>query len=133
MRLPDWRQRLVAYLAEAHRLPYVEGEHDCALFTASAVHAMTGVDYAAPYRGRYTTTRGGIRILRKDGFKDHIALAAHHLKEKPVSFAVPGDVAVADADDGQALGIVQGENVYVLGLNGLWNLSLLSAVKCFEV
>lgn len=132
-RFPDWRTRLVAYLAESVRKPFQEGEHDCALFLAGGVHAMTGVDYAAPYRGRYTTTRGGLRVLRKDGFRDHVALAAHHLAEKPVAFAREGDAAVVPVEPFGALGIVQGEGVYVLTEHRLAVLPLTSALRAFEV
>lgn len=132
-RLPDWRSRLLAYLSGAAALPYVEGKHDCALNCANAVLAMTGVDYAEAYRGRYTSQRGGYRILRKDGFRDHVDLVAHHLTEKPVSFAHPGDVAVVDGPFGASLGVVQGELIYVLNEEGLATVPLLSASRCFEV
>ena len=46
-------------------------------------------------------------------FSDHIALAKHHCPEKPVAFANEGDGAVIPTPDGPALGVVQGENVYV--------------------
>lgn len=133
IRYTDWRPRLIEYLGEASRLPFVEGEHDCALFLAKGVRAMTGQDYAAPYRGRYTTTKGGIRILRKAGFDDHIALAAHHLPERPVAMARAGDGAVVPTDEGPALGIVQGEGVYVLGPDGMGVVPLTTAIRAFEV
>lgn len=132
-RLANWRPRLIAYLAEAAARPFAEGRHDCALFLAGGVAAMTGVDYAAPYRGRYTTTRGGLRILRKAGFADHVALAAHHLAERPVAFAREGDGAVVPTGDGPALGIVQGAGVYVLSPAGLAVVPLTAAARAFEV
>lgn len=132
-RLPDWRSRLTYYLSEVSHRPFQPGQHDCALFFAGAVQAMTGEDYAAPYRGRYTTLRGGLRILRKDGFADHIALAAHHLPEIAPAFAWPGDGMVVDTDDGPALGVCQGRAVYLLGPNGGGLTSILSARRAFRV
>lgn len=129
----DWFQRLTHYLADAAAKPFVEGEHDCALFLAGGVKAMTGVDYAAPYRGRYTTTRGGLRILRWDGFRDHLALAEHHLKPKPTAFLNVGDGAVVETEEGPALGIVQGENIYVLTPLRLTLFPLALATRGFEV
>ena len=64
MRLPDWKTHLIAYLADAARKSYQPGVHDCALFSAGAVLAMTGVDLAAGWRGRYTTLTRGLRVLR---------------------------------------------------------------------
>ncbi|WP_109464410.1 DUF6950 family protein [Albibacillus kandeliae] len=132
-RLPDWKPRLMSYLVRAARRPFKEGEHDCALFLAGGVEAMTGEDYAAPYRGRYSTTLGGLRILKKDGFEDHVALAAHHLKEKPVAFAGVGDGAAVPTSDGPALGIVQGEGIYLLTPARIAIYPLLRAHKVFEV
>lgn len=120
-RREDWKARLIAYLAASHSTPFQEGIHDCALFAAGAVEAMTGVDYAAPYRGRYKTTRGGYRILRKDGYADHVALCAACLPEirdatgaPQPSMAQAGDITVLEGTDGLALGVVQGEWIYVL-------------------
>lgn len=132
-RLSDWRPRLTAYLRGVSHSSFKAGEHDCALFFAGAVEAMTGHDHAAQYRGRYTTLRGGLRVLRKEGFEDHIALAAHHLPEIPPAFALPGDGMVCETEDGPALGVCQGRMVYVLGPTGGAMVSRLTAVRAFAV
>lgn len=133
-RLDDWREALVKYLEGVKRTPYQPGRHDCALFAATAVKAMTGHDYAVPYRGRYTTLRGGLRVLRKDGYDDHIALAADKLPEISPAFARAGDLAVVPGEDNlPALGVVQGEKVYVLTPGGLSLVSMLSMQRAFEV
>lgn len=133
MRQPDWQSRLTAYLAASAQKEFQEGAHDCALFAAGAVAAITGHDYAAVYRGRYTTTRGGLRVLRRDGFADHVALAASHLAEKPIARANPGDLAVLETDEGPALGVVQGEGIFVLRQNGMALVPLTAAFQAFEV
>ncbi|UOA25894.1 hypothetical protein [Pseudosulfitobacter sp. DSM 107133] len=132
-RRQDWHANLIQYLSEVSRRPFAEGQNDCALFLAGGVRAMTGVDYATLYRGRYTTIRGGLRILRKDGFNDHVELAKHHLKSKPVAVANAGDGAVIATDEGQALGIVQGAAVYVLRPAGLGLVPLTDAILALEV
>lgn len=134
VRLPDWRRRLAGYLAEVGRAPFRPGAHDCALFVAGAVRAMTGVDLAAQYRGRYTTLRGGYRVLRKEGVADHIALAAAIFEEVPTAFAQVGDVAVMPSEiDGGALGVVQGEMVYVLQPAGMALVSRMHMERAFRV
>ena len=132
-RLPDWQARLVAYLHEARLRPFAYGRHDCSLFAADCVAAMTGQDMAAPWRGRYTTLRGGIRVLRKAGYRDHVALAASLFPEISPLSAQPGDLAVVPTDEGPALGVVQGEAVYLLGPTGLGLVSLLLAQRAFRV
>jgi hypothetical protein len=113
-RYTDWRARLTAYVAAGALPEFAYGRHDCALFAAGAVLAMTGQDFAAAYRGRYSTLRGGLRVLRQDGFADHVALAAAHLPACHPSQAMPGDLAVFDSAAGRVLGVVQGQGVYVL-------------------
>lgn len=132
-RHPDWQARLVAYLHAARLQPFAYGRHDCCLFAADAVAAMTGIDIAAPWRGRYTTLRGGIRVLRRSGYRDHVALAAAWFPEVPAFSAQPGDLAVIATEAGPALGVVQGEAVYVLGPQGLGLVSLLSVTRAFRI
>jgi hypothetical protein len=51
-RYEDWPQRLVAAIEAARGRPFSWGAMDCCLFAADVVLAMTGVDYAAGFRGR---------------------------------------------------------------------------------
>jgi len=132
-RYDDWVPRLIAYLSECHRTPYQPGRHDCALFAAGAVNAMCEVDPAAPYRGRYRSIRGGLRVLRRAGFVDHVAMTADVLPEIPVAMARVGDIIVTDGDDGPAMGVVQGERVYVLTQRGIGTIDLLQAKRAFRV
>jgi hypothetical protein len=132
-RTEGWQGRLVAYLAQARRTVFQEGQHDCALFAAGAVAAMTGTDIAQGWRGRYRSTAGGMRVLRRMGFADHVALVAHHFDEIAVVQACPGDIAVVDGPDGAALGIVQGEFIYVLRPTGFGLVGLMDARLAFRV
>lgn len=126
-----WQPRLVAYLAEVGRADFAYGRNDCALFAAGAVQAMTGEDFAAEWRGRYTTLRGGLRLLRAAGHSDHVALAAAHFP--PVSRPRPGDLAVVQTADGPALGIVQGASVYLRGVDRILMAPVADATQFFEV
>lgn len=121
MRLPVWRSRLTAYCAAHARTPFAEGAHDCAQFAAGAVEAMTGTDPMGEYRGRYTTIAGGMRVLKKAGFADHVEFVASKFAEYQPSERSPrlGDLVAVDTPEGMALGIWQGQGAYVPGLNGL--------------
>lgn len=131
-RRPDWRGRLQVYLGTVAREPFAYGRHDCALFAAGAVEAMTGVDLARGFRG-YKTEKGGIKKLRAKGFADQFALLEASLREVHPAFAKVGDVAVVPSEEGPALGIVQGEWIHVLRPEGIANVPLLSAIRAFEV
>lgn len=132
-RLNSWHINLMQYLGQAARRPFAPGVHDCALFAAGAVEAMTGVDIAAEFRGRYHTVKGGQRRLRRAGYADQVAMAAAHFEEIPVAFASPGDIAVLQTPEGLALGIVQGAAVYAVASNGLGAHDLLKAIRAFKV
>lgn len=133
-RRDDWRLALMRFLDDAARMPMAFGTHDCALFAAEAVRIMTGTDLAARYRGRYSDLREGLRLLKADGFADHVALARAKLPAIPVADAMPGDLAVIAADPLPALGVVQGAAVYVLAVQGgLGLVPLTEAVEAFRV
>ena len=131
-RLPNWKTRLTTYLAEVVDRPFKPGQHDCALFVAGAVQAMTGDDPARGWRG-YRSLTAGRRALAKRGYSDQVALAASMLPAIAPAMAQAGDVAVVAGDDGPALGIVQGEMVFVLRREGLAILPRLAIEKAFKV
>lgn len=117
MRLYDWETRMTAYLARVAREGFAWGRHDCALFAAGAVEALTGIDPAAEWRGRYDSLAGGLRLMREAGFKDHFAAARSWYPASSPAHALPGDLVVIGADE--ALGVIQGELAYVLTEAGI--------------
>ncbi|SDX54258.1 DUF6950 family protein [Allgaiera indica] len=133
-RRDDWMQRLSNYIGRHSRAGFRYGELDCALFAAGAVAAMTDEDLSAPYRGRYKTLTGALRVLRKAGHRDHIALVDSLFEAVPPAFAHPGDVVCVDTEDGPALGVLQGPKIYLLTeANGIQTRSRLDAVKAWRV
>lgn len=130
-RQKGWQGRLAAFLASVARTPFSPGTHDCALFAAGAVEALTGVDLAADWRGRYHTLRGGVRVLRRAGYADHIALARSHFPA--TTTPRPGDLAVVSTPDGPALGVVQGLMIYAPAAIGWALVPLDAATEFFEV
>lgn len=129
-RLEDWQTRLTVALMEKQYTP-----GNCAEFASDMCLAMTGVDHAAPFRGRYTTINGGYRVLRKAGYSDHVDFVQKNFKEKPVVDAVPGDLVVLDGDDGPTIGVVQGSaGCYVPSGRGTVGIvPITMANRAFEV
>lgn len=115
-RRPDWLSRLHAYIAEVRALPFEWSEHDCGMFAAGAVEAMTDVDPVADLRGTYSTFNGALKQLHRMGYLDHIDFTASLFDEiKNRSTAGIGDLAAVQEDDGGlALGVVGGAYVFVL-------------------
>lgn len=131
-RRADWRVGLSAYLNKVARKPFRPGSHDCALFVAGAVEAMTGADLAAQWRG-YKSLEEGRERLSEAGYGDHVSLVASLFNEVAPSFAQVGDIVVLPADTGASLGIVQGEGVYCLTPAGLAVVSRMLAERAFRV
>ncbi len=128
-----WQGRLITYVAGITYQPFVEGQHDCALFAAGAVQAMTGQDLAARWRGTYATTAKGLAALKRAGFADHITLVAAHFAEINARDAMPGDIAVIEGPLGLALGVVQGAGVYALIDRGVGIVPVAHILRAFRV
>jgi len=132
-RRPDWHPRLQGFLATATGRPFAHGTHDCALFVAGAVEAMTGSDPGARYRGRYTTLKGGLKLVGRDGLADHVAVFARVFAEVPPALAAAGDIAVIGEVGTPALGIFGGEAIFVLRAGGLGLMPRAAATRALQV
>lgn len=119
-RRDDWASRLIATVDAADRAPFVWGKHDCALFAADCVQAMTGEDFAAPFRGRYDNALGSVRALKMMGVASLEEYVVNVLGE-PITptLAMRGDVVMVDTPTGMALGVVVGIEAAVVGISGL--------------
>lgn len=104
------------------------------MFAAGAVEVMTGTDLARGWRG-YRTLAEGERRLRAAGVDGLEAMVASRLPEVAPAFAQVGDVAMMRADGytGIALGIVQGEGVYVVSPGGAAVISRMLMERAFRV
>ncbi|MEH6834803.1 MULTISPECIES: DUF6950 family protein [Falsihalocynthiibacter] len=132
IRKPNWRAELFAYIASARGKKFRAGRNDCALFSAGAVHAMTGFDPARGLR-KYSSLKGGWAMLSEMGFADHVEYAASLFPEIPVLQASVGDLAVIKGADDFAIGVVQGPSIFVLTRQGMGVIPLTQAAKAFRV
>lgn len=133
-RLPDWQPRLHHWLHDIKSRSFEPGQHDCCIFAAGAVEAQTGVDLAAEFRGAYTTIAGGLILLRRAGFADHVELIAHHLPEAQLVTAREGDLMIVPTEEGPATALVQGTALYILReAGGLGFAPMSAASRLFKV
>lgn len=135
-RFSDWRRRFEEAVDEIKSRPFAWGDHDCGPGLAGRlVLALTGVDCTAQYRGSYDSAASALRVMRDAGFDNLGDLVAAILPEVHVSQASIGDVA-AIADDspfGYALGVVNGDRIFVLRADGIGTVDLLAAQRAFKV
>lgn len=115
MRHPDWENRLTDYLISVREKPHAYGSHDCVLFCANAVRALTGKDFARGHRRKYRSQASAVRHLKRLGFSSFAELISSHFEEVPPSFAHRGDIVMGD--DGIP-GIAMGEFAFFVGQEG---------------
>jgi len=113
MRLKDWQSRFAALVAGARARPFEWGTHDCCLWAADAVQALTGRDPAAQWRGTYSSELGAFRIVFKLGGLP--AIAALGGAEIDPALAVTGDVGTVRWPDGiVSLGVCGGDGRWMV-------------------
>jgi len=117
----NWEIRLAKEL-KTERL-FQWGRDDCCLFVGDIIKAMTGFDPAKSFRGKYSTSLGAYKELKRRGFSDVGDLAnkmalAMGFKKVDINFAKNGDIVSTLIEDHVSLGVVQGEYGVFVGSCG---------------
>lgn len=132
-RVEFWPQVLADFMAAADR-PFCWGTWDCGLLAADCVRAMTGVDLAAEFRGRYTTARGARRVMRGSMARMVTRVTRMHgMPEIAPALARRGDMVMVDSPLGDALGICVGTRVACAGPDGLVFMPLSAARLAWRI
>jgi hypothetical protein len=105
-RLPDWEARLSALVRERMREPFRWGSHDCALWGADVVHALTGADFGDPFRGKYSDAEGAALALRQYGAGTIVRTFDKHLHRTPFAQAKRGDLVKLGKSDVAPMGAI---------------------------
>lgn len=131
MRKENWPSILDDEIEKARSRKFSWGTHDCALWTARVVEAMTGVDYAAAWRGQYSSEFGALKAIAKNGYEGLDEIVTKALGEPINKFmAQRGDVVIFDG----ALGVCVGSNcAFVTPDDGLCFVKLRQCVKAWRV
>lgn len=131
-----WEKRLTDYVMDCAQQKFKPGKLDCGLFFSGAIKVMTGEIIDQPFKGKYRTIEKAMDIAKGLGFENHAEYAASFFDEleNPL-MAKRGDGAVLDDIDGfPALGIVQGEYIYVMTVSdGITTYPLTAAKRAFSV
>lgn len=136
-RLPNWRSRFEAAIDEIKFVPFDwSTQHDCGPGLAGRlVYAMTGQDLTVRFHGKYNTAKGALKVMKSAGFDNLADLVASFLPEIHPSQASLGDIVAYEMDSpfGYALGVVNGERVFVLRPEGVGTMDMLAAKRAFKV
>ena len=128
-RFEDWEERLSLRLDNVADKPFEWGSHDCALFAADCVKAMTGFDPAEAFRSRYDTQHGAAVALREHG-AGTLLKTLKAIFGEPISphFAQRGDVVMLDRT---TTGICVGRFSYFVGREeGVEGLLVIPTAQC---
>lgn len=123
-------QQLNDHLRDWRSGTLVPGARDGAIFVADWIRVLTGRDPAQGYRARYTSFRGGLRMVRRAGWTDIEALAAAYATPlRGWMQGLPGDVALVRQDGYLCFGIVGGGVIHVVSPRGGLDIVPLSAAE----
>jgi len=118
VRVRTWQSELDALLTARLNAPFVWGQHDCCLFAADAVLAVTGQDLAQGLRGSYSTQEQAAEVLASLG--GVAALVTARLGEPVLpTLARPGDVGLVEIGGRDSLAVCIGQHWQAPGPDGL--------------
>lgn len=135
-RLADWRRQFETAIDDIKAKPFAWYDHDCGPGLAGRlVKAQTGVDMTGFAVDRYHDAASAARLIRDLGFETLGELVGSMLPVIHPSEARVGDIAAIEVGGpiGHALGVVNGERIFVLGETGIGTVDLLKAAMCFKV
>lgn len=106
-RLPDWEEWLATMLADWQGVAFAWGKHDCLMFAAAAIEAVTGVDPGKGHRGKYRSQASAFRHLGKLGATSVPAYLDSLFPATVPALARRGDLVVDhDGNAGVCIGAV---------------------------
>lgn len=138
-RVQHWETRAFHnFLLARAKTAFAWGVNDCALFAADGIQAITGVDIASDFRGKYHDKAGAMAAIATIAGGTTVADAAawcaqkHGLTEWPRPlFARRGDLVVFENDSAELVaGLVHlsGRHIVAVAESGLFRFPI-SAVK----
>jgi len=123
MRISNWPSALVNHIDANRKRPFEWGAHDCMLWAASCVEAITGFDPASDLRGTYQTALAAYRIIEDRGGFDQLVeslLPGDEGIRTHRNLAMRGDLVTTTDEKGRkALGVCDTHHGIFPGPNGL--------------
>lgn len=127
-----WEQRLADYVESRRGVEFEWGRHDCCVFTAGAIEAMTGADFTSAHQ-RYSTALGAARVIRDAGGISALP-GRHGLHQiEPLSCAGRGDVVLVEIDGRESLGVCLGADSFFASAIGIATIKTAACVAAWRV
>lgn len=128
---PNWHQRLDALVGASLRRPFVWGEHDCCLFAAAAVLAISNTDPAADVRGTYRNQAQAAGLMQ--GLGGLQVLGARAGTAVAPLLAQVGDVGLVNDGQRDLLAVCLGHCWVAPGQRGLTVMPFNAATMAWRV
>lgn len=132
MRKQGWDVLLGKFIASRLDTPFQWGIHDCTLFAADCMEAITGTDPAATYRGTYDSAATAGRIIADGGGLRAIVTATLG-PEISISRARRGDLVMIEQDGSNAMAVCIGASLVAAGAAGLVYRPISAAITAWRV
>jgi hypothetical protein len=139
----NWReQHFHNFILENAHKPFEWGINDCCLFPANAIQAISGVDLADDFRGKYSDETSAFALIKSltggSTVADAAAYCAH--KHELAGYQHPlmakrGDLVVIKNGDALICGLVHlnGRHVITVSTNGLVRLPISNVVRAWRI
>ena len=143
-RKENWQECLNKTVEAARVRSFSWGEHDCCVFSASCVEAITGIDHMASFHGAYNDEESAKNTLKTKGAKTLFrTLQKFFGASVHPAFAQRGDLVYRREGGIPAVGVCLGEFSAFVGVNeatdgtieadGLVMVKTVSCIKAFRV
>jgi hypothetical protein len=117
-RKEGWEAALFNEVAAARHRAFEWSVFDCATWAFDVRYALTGIDTAVTWRGKYRNLAGGLRVLKRLGHKGYADLADAKIGPRVhVLSAQRGDIVLVGNPD--AFGVCLGGTVATVAEGGL--------------
>lgn len=133
MRLPDWQILFAKFLKENANSKFEWGVHDCCLFSANCVLAITGTDYASSFRGTYSNERDAYRLIKQYGSIEALVTTLTGIKPVNGRYADVGDIVLVLQEGRELLAVCNGQTMFAPGANSLITLETKDVLKTWKV
>lgn len=115
----NWPTALHRLIIDNQNTPFAWGTFDCCTFAADAVKAQTGIDPDEPYRGKYSTSAGALKIMKQSGAGDIESTMRQQLGEPVDVSPSRGDICLFEGENGPTAGVYASGVIWSPGEKGL--------------
>jgi len=131
MRRDDWVEQMWTTIEAAAQTPFAWGQHDCCLFAASVVDAMTDSAHVADLQTRYTDEATALAFIADEGGLE--SAVSGYLGEAKTGRPQRGDVVMFEGEQGDTIGVCTGRDLVAAGPDGLVIVPKNATVKFWSI